>query len=268
MKTFILTCLFGVSTFWAPTNYQEAQSILGRMHQSIERISEHSYRLQLKERKMDQSFHHGQMLIQVKNEPLKIRAELLGPNKGPLVEYDASKDLEGATVIPKQWLPAVKLRGDIHGDMLRKGHYAINETSLSYFDDIISRSEGNFQVNGTYEKSVRYAGSLAFQNLSCHKIELVDENYHIKNYRVKKGENLISISQKLLIPPFKIRELNPSIDSYYEVGEGQMIRVPSSYGKRCVIYIDSEEFLPRRLEVYDEQGTFEQYSFHDIQVKK
>ena len=79
---------------------------------------------------------------------------------------------------------------------------------------------------------------------------------------------MIDISQKLLIPPFKIRELNPGIESYYEVGEGQSIRVPSSYGKRCVIYIDSDQYLPRRLEVHDENGTFEQYSFHDIHVKE
>lgn len=268
MKTFILTCVLGLSTVFTPTNSQEAQSILGRMHENLQDISAHSYRLQLKERKMDKSYHHGEMLIEVENSPLKIRAELLEPNQGPLVEYDASRDVDEATVTPKKWLPAVKIKSEIHGNMLRRGHYAINETSLSYFDEIIRRSEFFFQKNGTYNNSVRYSGSVIINRKTCHKIELIDHQYHIKNYRVKKGENLIDISQKLLIPPFKIRELNPQLDSYYEVGEGSSIKIPSSYSKRSVIYIDAQQFLPRRLEVYDDNGTFEQYSFHDIQVKK
>ncbi|MEM6805263.1 MAG: LysM peptidoglycan-binding domain-containing protein, partial [Bacteroidota bacterium] len=119
-----------------------------------------------------------------------------------------------------------------------------------------------------YEESVAYMGTHVIQNRNCHKIALKDHQYHIKNYRVKLGENLIDIAQRLLIHPFKIRELNPEIDSYYELEAGQNIRIPSSYGKTCIIYLDDKEYLPRRLEVYDENGMFEQYSFHDIHVKR
>jgi len=267
MKTLLLTGLFGLCSVFTPTNSQEAQSILGRMHDTLEQVAEHSYRLQLKERKMDKSYHEGQMLIRVKNEPLQIWAEILGPDKGPLVEYNAKEDLTAATIIPKKCLPAIKIKGDIHGDLLRRGHYAINETSLMYFDEIISRTEGYFHQKGKYESSVRYLGRIALQGRTCHKIEIIDREYHIKNYRVLKGENLIDISKKLLIPAFKIRELNPGIESYYEVGEGESIKVPSSYGKRCVIYIGSQQYLPRRLEVFDDKGVFEQYSFHDIEIR-
>lgn len=268
MKTFILLGLIGISSLLTPSNSQEAQDILGRMHQNIHSISAHSYRLDLKERKLDQSYHQGQMLIRVRNKPLQVWAELLGPEKGPLVAYDASQDAEEATITPKQWLPAVKIKGNIHGDILRRGHYAISETSLSYFDEIISRSEDYFQLKGNYDHSVRYAGTLSIGRQVCHKIELIDHEYHIRNYQVKAGENLIEVSKKLLIPAFKIRELNPRIDSYHEELEGQSIRVPSFYGKRCVIYIDSEQYLPRRMEVYDEKGTFEAYNFLDIEVEK
>ncbi|MDW3652185.1 MAG: LysM peptidoglycan-binding domain-containing protein [Bacteroidia bacterium] len=268
MKTFVLVCVLGISNLLAPSGIQRADDVLERMHTGLEKVYEHSYRLQLRERKLDRSFHQGQMLIQVKNNPLKIRAEILGPKKGLLVEYNAAEDMHEATIIPKQWLPAVKIKSDIHGDILRKGHYAINETSLNYFDKIIKRLEQKFKQKGDYGTYVKNVGLVATQGRSCFKIELSDPSFHIRNYTVKAGENLLDISKRLLIHPFKIRELNPQLDSYYELAAGRQIRIPSSYAKRCVIYIDNQEFLPRRLEVYDESGMFEQYSFHDIHVKK
>ncbi|MEM6801887.1 MAG: hypothetical protein AAF696_10825, partial [Bacteroidota bacterium] len=137
MKSFIIVCVLGLSSLISTKHVQKADSLLAHMHRMLSGIEEHSYRLDLKERKLDRSFQKGQMLIRVKDKPLRIQAEVLGNNKGPMVEYNAAEDLYEATIIPKKWLPAVKIKGDIHGSILRKGHYAINETSLAHFDRII-----------------------------------------------------------------------------------------------------------------------------------
>lgn len=128
MKTFILACILGLSSLISTKDVQKADSLLSHMHNMLTGIEEHSYRLDLKERKFDKSFQKGQMLIRVQHKPLRIQAEVLGENKGPMVEYNAAEDLYEATIIPKKWLPAMKIKGDIHGSILRKGHYAINET--------------------------------------------------------------------------------------------------------------------------------------------
>lgn|GEM_PF-3581539 len=246
----------------------KAKDVLHNMHENIYTIAAHSYRLQLEERRTGNVYHRGEMLINVKNEPLNIRMEVIKPNKGAVVEYNAKEDKSGAYITPKKWMPAVKFRRDINGTLLRPGHYSIDETSLGFIDNIIKQSEALFQKRGIYNKGVRYWGSLHVEGVACHKIELMDHEYKIINYRIRKGDNLIKIARKQVVNPYKIKELNPEIKTYYDVSPGQIIRIPSSYAKRCIVYVDTQNYLPRRLEVFDEEGWFERYSFFDIKVER
>lgn len=249
----------------APLNHTEkAKDILAMMHKSILKMRSHSYRLKLEERRIGNTYHKGEMLVSVRNHPLNVRMEVLAPNKGAVVEYNASEDKSEAFVTPRKWAPAIKFKRDIHGNLLRPGHYSIDETSLNFIGGIIKKSEALFTQRGIYQKGVRYWGQLHIEGVACHKIEFMDHEYRTTAYQVKKGESLISLARAKVINPYKIKELNPSIKTYYDVKPGQTILIPTSYAKKCVIYIDTENNLPRRLEIYDEQGWFERYSFFDI----
>jgi outer membrane lipoprotein-sorting protein len=60
--------------------------------------------------------------------------------------------------------------------------------------------------------------------------------------------------------------LNPEISYYTDVKAGQTISLPSTYGKKIDLLIDTESLLPVSIEVHDEKGFFEAYSFHAIEL--
>ncbi|MDX2247162.1 MAG: DUF1571 domain-containing protein [Bacteroidia bacterium] len=244
----------------------EAGKILHSMHQNIQDINFHSYRLKVEERRTDNTIHEAEMLIEVQNRPLKVQVEAIKPNKGTLIQYDETANTDEAVVIPSKWVPAVKFNEDIHGKVLRRGHYAVTETSLCYFDKVIRRLEETFVQNEAYGENVRYLRDEMVEGLPCYRIELSDPSYRIVSYTVKEGENLITIARKKLINPYKIRELNPAIEDYYNIHAGQVIRIPTSYCKRCVVLLDKKHFLPRQMEIYDEKGCFERFVFSELVV--
>ncbi|RMG28712.1 MAG: DUF1571 domain-containing protein, partial [Bacteroidetes bacterium] len=167
----------------------KARGVLGLMHQHIYAMRAHSYRLKVEERRLGDKVHEGEMLISVKQAPLYVRLEILSPNKGAMVEYNAARDKRNALVTPRKWLPAFNFRRDIHGSLLRPGHYAITETSLNHIDGIIRQSEAQLRSRGIYEKSLRYWGQIQVEGRLCHKIELIDPDYHLYDYQVQKGED-------------------------------------------------------------------------------
>jgi outer membrane lipoprotein-sorting protein len=266
MKTIILSLIFTLISFSNP--HLEARRILGLMHQNLNGIKSHSYHLTLSERRIDNQTHQGELFISVQNRPLKIRAEVLAPSEGPLVEYDATTDLTNAVITPKKWLPAVKFKQHVNSKIVRRGHYGIHETTFNHFDYLIQQMEEKLQRSGNYQQGVRYYGIENKAGVSCHKIELFDAQYQIQSYQVNQEHTPIDLAKNKWIHPYKILELNPQLSSYDESTKGQRIKIPTSYAKRCVLYIDTENYLPRQLEVYDERGWFETYSFRDISISR
>ncbi|MEL6674846.1 MAG: LysM peptidoglycan-binding domain-containing protein [Bacteroidota bacterium] len=245
-----------------------AQNILGMMHQRIARIEAHDFRLKVEERWQGNHIHRGEVKVSAQLRPLQIRVELLKPEEGPLVEYPAENNPRLATVIPKKWLPALKFGRDIHGETLRKGHYAINETTFAFFDGLIRRMEQQFRMQGRYQESVRYLGTVQVAGKTCHRVEMIDAQYRLLPYEIQPGDDLIRLGKRLLLSPYKIRELNPQLSSYFDLKPGQILTLPSSYSRRTILLIDAQKMVPRVLEVYDEKGRFERYCFEDIVIKQ
>ena len=53
---------------------------------------------------------------------------------------------------------------------------------------------------------------------------------------------------------------------YDDVEAGQQIKVPSSYSKRMLMYVDVNELIPLKIEVYDDKGLFEQFLFKNVKL--
>lgn len=247
-------------------NYQQATHILEKMHSHLEGIDAHSYRLELLERRMGGEMHRGEMKIFAQEQPIKIQLEMLKPTEGAMIEYDANE--KGiAVVTPRKWLPAIKFRQDIHSKLLRPGHYAIDETRLTYIDEIIRKTEGVFRQRGIYTQGLAYQGTNLINGKTSHCIAFEDDAYHIQTYTAKAEEKLLDLAKQKLIPPYKIRELNPFLKDYNDLPAGKALQLPSSYAKRTVLYVSAKSYLPNRLEVYDEKGLFERFDFYEVKIE-
>lgn len=267
MKQLLLSCsLIALCAFTPSSSASQAQAVLEQMHQKMESLTSHRYHLKLEERRLENTTHKAEMYISVKEHPLQVKAELLAPQEGILVEYNEQIDKHHAVITPQKWIPSVNFRRNIDGSLLRRGHYSIHETSLTYFDKLIQRAEQLLEQRGVYQQALYLKGMAQLEGQACFQIELIDPQYQLRWYRVKPGESLLSIAREQVLNPYKILELNAGLESYGVLNSGQEIRIPSSIGQRCVIWVDQHNYLPRQIEVYDEKGLFERYSFLDIQL--
>ena len=263
MTPFLLALSLIIHTAQLPNDSQKARNVLAGMYQQIFNLKTHSYQLESYERDMDNQTRYARMKIAVmENQPLRVSAEMLYPEKGPFIEYDESKNKDEALLTPKKWLPYVNFHVDIHGSMLRRGHHAINETSLHFFARLIQHCESH---NG-HSMDIQHQGLHTIKGQEYHLIELQNQNYQIQRYQIRSGENLITLGQRLHVSPFKILTLNPGFSDYQDVKAGDIIRIPSAYAKRCQIYVHTDSLLPFRIRVFDELGLFEQYIFTDINL--
>ena len=65
---------------------------------------------------------------------------------------------------------------------------------------------------------------------------------------------------------YKILELNPEVKNYEDIDEGDQIKITTSYAKETFLYVCVKTYIPVAIEVMDEKGLYEKYSFHEIQL--
>jgi hypothetical protein len=117
-----------------------------------------------------------------------------------------------------------------------------------------------------FDRQVTYLGVQQWSGRTTHLLKVSFPDYGSKAYRIQGDENLCEVEQKIFVPAAKMLELNPEVDDYWDVSPGQVIQVPTSYGKESIFMVDTENFLPVVQIVYDEKGLFERYEYHDLKV--
>ncbi|HIA36421.1 MAG TPA: LysM peptidoglycan-binding domain-containing protein, partial [Flavobacteriales bacterium] len=85
-------------------------------------------------------------------------------------------------------------------------------------------------------------------------------------YTVKKGQTILDIAEERLINEYMIVSVNPGVDDYNDVSEGQKIKIPVVYVKKSILYIDKINYLPIKQVMYDDKGLFEEYEFLNLKV--
>ena len=94
------------------------------------------------------------------------------------------------------------------------------------------------------DEMVKIKGSVTFDGKDCWHVVLTDNKYKIVNYTVKAGDNLVTIAEAKAIPEMRILELNPKVGGYFSLTAGEVIKIPTSYGKVTTMYIDKATWLP------------------------
>lgn len=157
--------------------------------------------------------------------------------------------------------PYINLDLDPRGSLMRKNnHHTIFEAGGIYLAEVIQASVDKAIEVNEFEDRFFYKGQRDFQGYRCHEVEIYNNDYALDSYVVQNGEDIIQIARKLRVPEYKILEANEDIDWYDEVSEGDRIKVPRFYGKRIVLYIDVNTFIPWYQRIEDEKGLFAEYT--------
>ena len=254
----LITCSLLPTAYSLPT--LPCKEILQNTIEAIENIQTLKFHLKCIER-IKGKLLSTESLVKLNASPRKIYIYL----KGPELLWLAKKNNENALVNPDGF-PYINLNLDPMGSILRDNqHHTINEIGFSYFAAIIKNS---MQITGDkFDDYFKCGGSIKWEDHDCYFITAEYPDFKFVDYIVQKGENLVTISRKLNVSDYMLLEINSAkVNNYHDVKANQKIKVPNVYGRKMILYIDKDLFIPRVLKVYDDKGLFESYEYHDLQL--
>lgn len=247
-----LSFLFNATAQTTPT----AKELIGQVLKSIESLKTARYSLHKQER-IGHKMVESDILVKLHVNPLKVYVYSVSPNPGAEVLYVKGENNNNVKVRTNSF-PYVTLNLNIHNSLLRSNqHHTMSDVGFNYLLNVIS---GNIVKNpDQFYNSLSSEGLIDYKGRQYYKLIIDNKNYGYTTYQVKKGENVSSISEKLGVSDYMVLHLNPNLSDYNDVHPGQRIKVPNSYAKRIILYIDKITELPLVQLIYDEKGLFENY---------
>ncbi len=152
----------------------------------------------------------------------------------------------------------------LHSQLMADSQHPITNAGFMVTRSIIYRT----YKERANDPAMSYAvnGSVNFDGKDCYKITIEDAGFNTsKSYTAKEGENLVDIGKKLNVSHQRIKELN-NLKSYKDVEAGEKLKVPSSYFKKVITYLDKSTFLPLKITVYDDLGMLATYDHLGLKV--
>lgn len=260
----IVSLRFTFATYEEP-NTVSSRTVIANMLTSIDKASTLQFTLKGWER-VNGKDSYSEVDAKLNVNPFKVyiysKAE---PNDGVQIIYNEAKFGNKALVNPGAWLPNVKL--DPYGSKMRKGqHHTIMNSGFTFLGKIIRAaiSKADKEAAGEFEKHFIYDGDVVWNGRKCYKVTINDPTFKYENHTVKAGETIDGIAKARNICGFLIIDKNQGVDDFADISVGQVIKVPSSYAKKTILYIDQQYNLPIVQIMYDEVGQFERYEFHNL----
>jgi len=212
-------------------------------------------------------FNKMEMFTKVKLNPLSIYGKVLkDPNAGTELLYVTGQRDNKVRVNPGKFLPTLSLvttsnllTKNQHHTLLTSGFVIVGKIMT----DGIRRADATDPRKG-FDSVFKYVGDVQYHGRNCYKVVINDPTYKYTTVVGQKGENVLALAKRLLVSEYHIMDLNgKSLD---EDVSGKTLKVPTSYAKLTVLYIDKATNFPLLQEMSDERGLFEKYEYSNLVV--
>lgn len=244
---------------------EEFTVIYNKMLEAVKNAKYTKFRM-VKNERYEGKIVKSNQICAVQNNPRKIYMNILeGPNSGTEILYVQGENDGDAYASAGKWVPTVSI--DPYGSLARtKQRHTMFELGFEYTKEIIKHSYNAFINETITAENYQYGGIIKFDNRDVYSITLDNTNYKIYDYKVLAGEDIVKIARKLHLDEYGLLEMNPEVDDYDDVKEGQIIKVPSSFAKKVTMYIDTKTFMPVYQKISDLKGMIGEYEYHDVQI--
>lgn len=241
-----------------------AKPIMDKMLVQMSKVLSASARVKRAER-INGKIVTGEMQFKAMFSPsLKAYIKIIAPDEGTEVLYVKGWNDDKALVNPNRF-PWVNVSLDPEGDiMMDEQHHSLFCVGFGFTEGVVRYVYDKHKED--FDKHVFYMGLEKWNTRSVHVIKIIYDDYGVVNHTIKNEKSLAELERKIFVPAAKILELNPTIDDYWDIKPGQVIRIPNAYGKESIFMIDAEHFLPIVQIVNDEKGLLEKYEYHDLRV--
>ncbi len=243
----------------------KAVNVLNDMLDAIEQYDQLSYTLKAWERIEGESTY-TELVTKLQEEPkrkmyLKNKSK---PNKGVEILWIEGKWNGNAKVYPNG-IPYMNLNLSPYGNQMRENqHHTIHSTGFGFLSEIVKEALNRAKKRGGIDEVFHYESTVNHNDRQCHKVLIKDPTFSFEPYTVQQGEDLDDIANRRKICAYLIIEKNEDVDDFDDVSKGQTIQIPTSYAKKTILYIDTENMLPIGQHMYDEKGRFERYEYLNV----
>jgi hypothetical protein len=242
---------------------QNGNEIIKKMINSINHIDAMEFNLKQKERICGKLVEINSF-TKILYNPLKIYYKQFYPDNGMEVLYVTGWNDNKAKVNPNSF-PWINLDLDINGETMRKNqHHTLNECGLKYLANVLNKLLIKYQTE--VHSYIKLIDSEDYNGFNCFRISIENPNFKNIACVVKNGETITSIACKYNINDYMIIDKNKNIKNYNDISENDVIIIPVDYAKKIIVLIDKYKFLPYFIQIYDDNGLYEQYEFSDIVV--
>lgn len=207
----------------------------------------------------------GYIQNKINVSPKKIYLKMIeDPNKGTEILYVEGQNNGKAVVNPGKMLPTLKLNP--YSSLLTKDqHHTILSSGFGIIAKIVQQGVKRADEQGKFDEVFKLAGDVTWNGRNCYKLVIEDPTWGYTTYKAQKGENMYTIALKFLVPEYSMVE-NSGVKNFEEDLGGKTLKIPTSYAKKTIMYIDKENNFPIYQEVSDDKGLFERYSFFNLVV--
>jgi hypothetical protein len=173
-------------------------------------------------------------------------------------------ELNNKALVKPHVFPYITMSLDPTGNIMRKNqHYTIHE--LGY--DFIGKSMAlTLAKDKDGINNMTFLGIHPKNGYSCYMLQYENKNYAYTEYVVQGKETASSVSVKLCVNDYLLRDKNDLLNDFGFLKKGKKLLVPTLYCKKAIIYLDQKTCLPVSISLYDDKGLFENYDFTNIET--
>lgn len=257
----VLIGLFFGFTSLAPNSVTPSK-LLGQMYDSIKNIRTLRQKVFAIER-IEKSYSNSISEIKVQTHPEKIYFK--GLSKDLEILYNSEKP-EDKALVKLHTFPFLMLNLDPRGNLMRKNqHYTIHELGYGFIGKSVALT---ISKDRDGIKNFTYRGKAAKNGYVCHLLEYENANYTYVDYTVREKETASSISYKLIVNDYLLRYKNDLLNDFGYLKKGSVLKVPTLYCKKAMVFLEEKMMLPVSLSLYDDMGLFESYDYTHIELNK
>jgi hypothetical protein len=264
LSAIIIVACLNFSAAPAPEN--QTRVVVNKMLAAIAAHKGSSYSMRSEERIVGmKNLRGGLILTKINIAPKKLYLKMIeDPNKGTEILYVEGENSGKVVVNPGKFLPTLKLN-PFSSLLTKEQHHTMLSSGFGIVGKIVESGVKKADERGKFDEVFKYVGDVTWNNRACYKLVIEDPTYAYTTYTAKKGENMYNIALKFLVPEYSMVE-NSGVKNFEEDLGGKTVKIPTSYSKKTVMYIDKENNFPIFQEVSDDKGIFERYSFYNLVV--
>lgn len=241
--------------------------LMRRMLAAVAQVNTSTYRL-IKTERISGKPITEETTVKLNTRPHKVYIKHIKPNEGREVLYVTGANGGKALINPNSF-PYVNISLEPLGARVRQNqHHTLLDVGFGTVANIIARDLDEHREALGKVFQLDPAGS-TFDKRPCWVVKMDVPQFRWVSYTVKPGgESLEQIGHKLNVSEHMIGEKLSGFGGDYQspLEAGRAIQVPTTYARRLTVLIDKQSLLPVSIAIYDDQGLYEQYEYHELRV--